>query len=535
MITVTDLSLNYSGTALFSHVDLQFLRGNCYGIIGANGAGKSTFLKILSGELDSTSGEVNILPNTRMSVLKQDQNAYDAYNVMDTVIMGNQRLYDIGKEKEALYAKEEMTDEDGLLACQLEEEYAELGGWEAESDASRILQGLGLGTELHYNDMATLDARLKVKVLLAQALFGNPDLLMMDEPTNNLDIDAVNWLEDFLLDFEGTVIVVSHDRHFLDSCVDHILSINKMDIEVQKGNFSSWYANKEARDRLEEAANRKLGAEVKRLKQAARQSSGWSDQVEKSKKGQRVAGLRPDRGFIGHKAAKMMKRAKVLENRQQQAIEEKSKLLKNIDTKNELEIRYLTYHTDVLAECREVSIFYDEKKACSRISFKIRQGERVCLSGRNGCGKSSILKLLLGEGLVYEGNVHVGSGLKISYVSQDTSYLKGDLKELAREYGLEESLFKTLLCKLDLSREQFEKDVSLYSAGQKKKVLLAKSLCEQAHLYVWDEPLNYIDVFSRMQLEKLLLAYRPTMLFVEHDGRFRENIATKTLQFHGAT
>ena len=217
MITVTDLSLNYSGTPLFSHVDLQFLRGNCYGIIGANGAGKSTFLKILSGELDSTSGQVSILPNVRMSVLKQNQNAYDAYNVMDTVIMGNQRLYDVGKEKEALYAKEEMTDEDGLLACQLEEEYAELGGWEAESDASRILQGLGVGTEYHYNDMATLDPRLKVKVLLAQALFGNPDLLMMDEPTNNLDIDAVNWLEDFLLDFEGTVIVVSHDRHFLTS------------------------------------------------------------------------------------------------------------------------------------------------------------------------------------------------------------------------------------------------------------------------------------------------------------------------------
>ena len=226
MITVENLGLQYGGQVLFNQVDLQFTRGNCYGIIGANGAGKSTFLKILSGELESTSGEVNILPNTRMSVLKQDQNAYDAYNVMDTVIMGNLRLYEIGKEKEALYAKEEMTDEDGMKACQLEEEYAELGGWEAESDASRILQGLGIGTELHYNDMATLDARLKVKVLLAQALFGNPDLLMMDEPTNNLDIDAVNGLEDFLLDFEGTVIVVSHDRHFLNTVCTHIVDID---------------------------------------------------------------------------------------------------------------------------------------------------------------------------------------------------------------------------------------------------------------------------------------------------------------------
>ena len=223
MITVSDLSLNYSGQPLFSHVDLQFDRGNCYGIIGANGAGKSTFLKILSGQLEPTSGSVTILPNTRMSVLKQDQNAYDAYNVMDTVIMGNPRLYEIAQQKEALYAKEEMTDEEGLLACELETEYAELGGWESESDASRILQGLGVTTDHHYDSMATLDGRLKVKVLLAQALFGNPDILLLDEPTNNLDIVAVEWLNDFLMDFEGTVIVVSHDRHFLNTVCTHIV------------------------------------------------------------------------------------------------------------------------------------------------------------------------------------------------------------------------------------------------------------------------------------------------------------------------
>ena len=241
MITVSDLTLQYSGQPLFSHVDLQFVKGNCYGIIGANGAGKSTFLKILSGELEPTKGEVSILPKTRMSVLKQNQNAYDAYNVMDTVIMGNQRLYDIGKEKEALYAKEEMTEEDGIRACELEEEYAELGGWEAESDASRILQGLGIGTEFHYNDMATLDARLKVKVLLAQALFGSPDILLLDEPTNNLDINAVNWLEDFLLDFEGTVIVVSHDRHFLNTICTHIVDIDYNKIKMYVGNYDFWY------------------------------------------------------------------------------------------------------------------------------------------------------------------------------------------------------------------------------------------------------------------------------------------------------
>ena len=257
MITVSDLSLNYSGTPLFSHVDLQFLRGNCYGIIGANGAGKSTFLKILSGELESTSGEISILPNTRMSVLKQNQNAYDEFNVMDTVIMGNKRLYDIGKQKEELYAKEEMTDEDGMLACHLEEEYAELGGWEAESDASRILQGLGIGVDLHYNDMATLDARLKVKVLLAQALFGNPDILMMDEPTNNLDIDAINWLEDFLLDFEGTVIVVSHDRHFLNTVCTHIVDIDYGKIKMYVGNYDFWYESSQLVQQLIKIQNKK--------------------------------------------------------------------------------------------------------------------------------------------------------------------------------------------------------------------------------------------------------------------------------------
>ena len=265
MITVTDLSLNYSGTPLFSHVDLQFLRGNCYGIIGANGAGKSTFLKILSGELEPSTGEVSILPNVRMSVLKQNQNAYDAYNVMDTVIMGNQRLYDIGKEKEAIYAKEEMTDEDGMRACELEEEYAELGGWEAESDASRILQGLGIGTELHYNDMATLDARLKVKVLLAQALFGNPDLLMMDEPTNNLDIDAVNWLEDFLLDFEGTVIVVSHDRHFLNTVCTHIVDIDYNKIKMYVGNYDFWYESSQLVQQLIKNQNKRNEEKIKEL------------------------------------------------------------------------------------------------------------------------------------------------------------------------------------------------------------------------------------------------------------------------------
>ena len=267
MITVSDLSLQYSGQPLFSHVDLQFIKGNCYGIIGANGAGKSTFLKILSGQLEPTSGEVSVLPKTRMSVLKQDQNQYDAATVMDTVLMGNQHLYDIGREMNALYEKEDFTDEDGIKAAELQAEYAELGGYESESDASRILQGLGISTAFHDTLMADMDARLKVKVLLAQALFGNPDILMMDEPTNNLDIAATNWLEDFLLDFEGTVIVVSHDRHFLNTICTHIVDIDYNKIKMYVGNYDFWYDASQLMQNLMKNQNKKNEEKAQELKE----------------------------------------------------------------------------------------------------------------------------------------------------------------------------------------------------------------------------------------------------------------------------
>ena len=241
MITVSNLGMQFGGQWLFQHVDLQFLPGNCYGIIGANGAGKSTFLRILTGELDSTNGSVTVDPTKRVSVLKQNQNAYDDFTVMDTVIMGNKHLYDVMKEKDAIYEKPDFTDEDGLRAADLEAEFAELGGWEAESDASRLLQGLGIGTELHYEIMGSVDPRLKVKVLLAQALFGNPDIVMLDEPTNNLDIEAINWLEDFLLDFPGMVIAVSHDRHFLNTVCTHTVDIDYGKIKMYVGNYDFWY------------------------------------------------------------------------------------------------------------------------------------------------------------------------------------------------------------------------------------------------------------------------------------------------------
>lgn len=489
MIDVVNLSFSYEGSfeEIFKNVSFRIDTDWKLGFVGRNGRGKTTFLNLLLGKYPY---QGRISSSTEF--------AYFPYEVKE---------------------KDQMTME------VLEKISPQLEEWQL----FRELNLLNVDAEILYRPFSTLSFGEQEKVLLAALFLGEERFLLIDEPTNHLDAGARLQVAQYLNKKKG-FILVSHDRNFLDSCVDHILSINKMDIEVQKGNFSSWYANKEAADRLEAARNQKLESEIKRLKQASRQSSGWSDQVEKSKKGQRVAGLRPDRGFIGHKSAKMMKRAKVLENRQQQAIEEKSKLLKNLDTMDVLEIRPLAYHTDMLAKLKDVSISYGEKKICSRVCFDIRQGDRVSLSGRNGCGKSSILKLLLGEELTFEGNVHVASGIKISYISQDTSFLKGNLREMAQEHGLKESLFKALLRKLDLEREQFDKDVSYYSAGQKKKVLLAKSLCEQAHLYVWDEPLNYIDVLSRIQIEELLLKFQPTLLFVEHDTAFRENIATKVIE-----
>ena len=265
MITVENLSLQYGSRKLFDKVDLQFTTGNCYGIIGANGAGKSTFLRIISGELDSTGGHVYIDPKARMSVLRQDQNMYDEYSVMDTVIMGNKRLYDCGKEKDALYAKEDFSDEDGIRAAELEEEFAELGGWEAESDASRILQGLGIPVDLHGKQMSELEGRQKVKVLLAQALFGNPDIILMDEPTNNLDLASVVWLEDFLLDYEGLVLIVSHDRYFLNTVCTHIVDIDYGKIKMYVGNYDFWYESSQLMQKLVKDQNKKAQQKIEEL------------------------------------------------------------------------------------------------------------------------------------------------------------------------------------------------------------------------------------------------------------------------------
>ncbi len=346
--------------------------------------------------------------------------------------------------------------------------------------------------------------------------------LLIDEPTNHLDMAGREAVSQYLSRKKG-FILVSHDRAFLDGCVDHILSINKANIDVQRGNFSSWWENKQRQDAFELAENTKLKREISRLEETARQKAQWSDRHEATKKGAY------DSGFVSAEARRMMKRSKTIIQRQEAAIQEKSRLLKNIERSDALKIYQNPFHLKRLALLRDVSIRYGDKTVCENISFTIEKGDRIALQGANGSGKSSILKLIRGEEIPHTGELRLGNGLQISYVAQDTANLRGGLSDLARTEGIDESLFLAMLAKLDVPKAALEKDLPSLSAGQKKKVLLAKSICQRTHLHIWDEPMNYIDVISRMQIEALLLEFQPTILFVEHDRAFCQAVATKTI------
>ena len=373
----------------------------------------------------------------------------------------------------------------------------------------RELSYLDVDADVLWRPFETLSNGEQTKVLLAALFLNEGHFLLIDEPTNHLDTAAREKVSAYLQKKKG-FILVSHDRCFLDGCVDHILSLNRNNIEVQSGNFSSFMRNFEQQQQFELSQNERLKKDIHRLQQSAQRTAVWSDRVEASKIGA------ADKGFVGHKAAKMMKRSKSTEARQQQAIEQKSALLKNVETADFLKIQPLTYRTDVLASFSDVSVIYDDRPVFQPMSFEIRRRERIFLDGKNGCGKSSLLKLLSEYAPEHTGTVTIGSGLVISYVPQDTSHLGGTLSQFAEKHHLDESLFKAILRKMDFERVQFEKDISDFSGGQKKKVLIAKSLCEQAHLYVWDEPLNFIDVYSRMQIEQLIETFSPTMLSLIH-------------------
>jgi lincosamide and streptogramin A transport system ATP-binding/permease protein len=496
LINVTNLTFAYDGSYdnIFENVSFQIDTDWKLGFTGRNGRGKTTFLSLLLGKYEY-SGTISNNINFEYFPFEVVNKVNNTIDVIDDICP------------------------DYLL-------------WKV----MRELTLLQVSEDILYRPFDTLSNGEQTKVLLAALFLKESSFLLIDEPTNHLDLNARKIVSDYLNSKRG-FILVSHDRAFLDNCVDHILSINKTNIEIQKGNFSSWWENKEMQDNFELAENEKLKKDIRHLSAAAKRTSGWSDKVEKTKKGTDSSGSKvADRGYVGHKAAKMMKRSKVIENRQQSAIEEKSGLLRNIEDSESLKISQLAYHKNRLVELENVSIFYGEKVVCKDIGFTIEQGDRIALAGKNGSGKSSIIKLICGEEICgeeiyYTGTFRKGSQLKISYVSQDTSHARGSLTDYAIENDLDESLFKAILRKLDFARVQFEKDLSDFSGGQKKKVLIAKSLCEKAHLHIWDEPLNFIDVISRMQIEELLLEYLPTILFVEHDSEFCKNIATKVVKF----
>lgn len=481
LINVSNLTFAYEGSYdnIFENISFQIDSAWKLGFTGRNGRGKTTFLNLLLGKYEYSG---TISANVSFE--------YFPYAVCDPAQLTLDVLENINPF---------------IVQWQL----------------LRELSKLRVDEDVLYRPFDSLSNGEQTKVLLAVLFLKENSFLLIDEPTNHLDMQARQLVGDYLRGKSG-YILVSHDRAFLDRCVDHILSINKTNIEIQKGNFSSWYQNKLMRDDFERAENEKLKKEVKRLEKAAKRTGMWSDKVEQSKWGEDAF----DKGYIGHMAAKMMKRSKTIETRQQNALEEKSKLLKNVEEADTLKIMPLPFHSRRLLNMREISIAYGEKEVCKNIAFTINQGDRIALTGKNGSGKSSILKLIAGEPIPYTGVLEIPKGLAVSYVPQDTSSLSGSLSDYAQKLQIDESTFKAILRKLDFSRVQFEKDIRDYSGGQKKKVLLAGSLCQRAHLYLWDEPLNFIDVFSRMQLEQLLLSCNASMLFVEHDRAFTQKVAT---------
>lgn len=489
VIKVENLTFAYpSGLDnVFENVSFQIDADWKLGFIGRNGRGKTTFLNLLLGKFPY-SGKIT-------SSVKFD---YFPYEVGDK----NKDTMDILRE-----------------VCPTAEE------WQFMQELSFLRVDSGC----LYRQFCTLSNGEQAKVLLAALFLNEGHFLLIDEPTNHLDAQAREVLSAYLRK-KKSFILVSHDRRFLDGCIDHVLSINRTNIEVQSGNFSSYMENFERQQDFERKQYGRLQNDVQRLKEAAMRNSNWADAVEKTKYGTRNGGLRPDRGYVGHKSAKMMKRAKATEARQQKQIEEKSTLLKNVEIQSSLKISPLTCRAGRLVGLSAVAPRYDGIEVCAPVTFEINNGERIALDGSNGSGKSSILKLICGQPIEYVGKIEIASNLIISYVSQDASHLSGNLSEFAAVNKIDESVFKAVLHKMGFDKRQFETDMSDFSEGQKKKTLIAKSLCEQAHLYVWDEPLNYIDVYSRIQIENLIKEFQPTMIFVEHDKAFRDLIATKTVK-----
>ena len=484
MITVNDISMNFSGQTLFKHVDLKFVPGNCYGIIGANGAGKSTFLRILSGDLEPTTGEVIIPKEERMSILKQDHFQYDAYSVLDTVIMGNQHLYDVMKEKDALYEKEDFTDEDGVKASELEAEFAEMGGWEAESDVSRLLQGLGLSNDILYSEMSSLTAKEKVKVLLAQALFGKPDIILLDEPTNHLDIQAIEWLEDFLMDCEALTLVVSHDRHFLNTVCTSIVDVDYGQIKMYVGNYEFWYESSQMVQRMIRDQNRKNEEKIKELQLFIQRFS-----ANKSKSKQATA---------------------------------RRKLLDKLTVEN-------------------LSKTVDGRKVLDNVSFRVNKGDKIAFVGEDEIAKTTLFKIVMGELEPDEGSYKWGTTITTSYFPLDNSAFFNDcdlnlLDWLAQYTGntaeeSTESFKRSFLGRMLFSGDDVFKPVKVLSGGEKVRCMLSRMMLFGSNVLVLDQPTNHLDLESITAVNNGLIDFKGVVLFASHDHEFVQTVANRIMEF----
>ncbi|MEF9933842.1 ABC-F family ATP-binding cassette domain-containing protein [Clostridium sp.] len=508
MITVTNVSLRYGGRKLFEDVNLKFTPGNCYGVIGANGAGKSTFLKILSGEIEANTGEVSIPKDVRVSVLKQDHHAYDEYSVMDTVIMGNKRLYQIMKEKDELYAKPDFNDEDGIKASELECEFADMNGWEAESEASMLLQGLGIPVDMHDKIMGDLTGSEKIKVLLAQTLFGNPGVLILDEPTNNLDIKSIAWLENFLVDFEGTVIVVSHDRHFLNKVCTQIADVDFGKIKIYVGNYDFWYQSSQLALQMMKDENKKKEDKVKELQDFI---ARFSANASKSKQA--------------------TSRKKLLEKITIDDIQPSSRKYPYIGLKPEREVG-----NDILV-VENLSKTIDGVKVLNDVSFRVSKGDKIAFEGSNEIANTTLFKILAGEMEPDAGSFKWGITITSSYFPNDNSAFFNDsdlsLVDWLRQYSEEkaESYIRGFLGRMLFSGEEALKKAKVLSGGEKVRCMLSRMMLSGANVLMLDQPTNHLDLETITALNDGLKAYNSVILFTSHDHEFVETIANRIIEF----
>ncbi len=507
MVTVSDLSINFGGQNLFKHVNLKFVGGNCYGVIGANGAGKSTFLRILSGDLEPTTGEVIIDARTRMSVLKQDHYAYDEFTVLDTIIQGNPRLYEIMQQKDALYAKEDFSDEDGELAAQLEGEFAEMNGWDAETEAGQILQGLGLSTDILYDMMSTLADKQKVKVLLARALFGAPDIILLDEPTNHLDIDSIRWLEDFLMDYEGTVIVVSHDRHFLNNVCTHIVDVDFTQIRIYVGNYDFWYESSQLIQRMMREQNRKNEEKIKELQNFIQRFS-----ANKSKSRQATS------------------RRKLLDKLTVEEMPASSRRYPYVGFQMDREAG-----KEILA-VEGISKTVDGVKVLDNVSFRVNKGDKIAFVGQDEIATTTLFKILTGELEPDEGSYKWGGTTSLSYFPKDNNaYFEGNdmnLLQWLNQYSNDntETYLRGFLGKMLFSGDDVLKPVKVLSGGEKVRCMLSRMMMYGSNVLILDQPTNHLDLESITAVNNGLEAFGGNVLFSSYDHQFIQTVANRIME-----